>query len=85
MNDQLRKGMRRSPYRAIFEHDVKFGFATFSAVPNDVINTLTSEEDLEQFLVSTKTDARDEQFNLKHLHKRGRSCVLCGTDYVQLS
>lgn len=54
-NGQLRKGMRRSPYRAMFGCDVKFGLATSSAVPNDVINTLTSEEDLETFLA-----ARDE-------------------------
>lgn len=58
-------GIQQSPYQAMFGCDMKIGLAT-SLIPNETINVLKTEEDLEELLNNVKTASTqgDNNFQL---------------------
>ena len=62
-NSSYHSGIKRSPYAALFGSSFKVGL-TSSALPNDVIQRLQSEDDL-----SVITDETDEPTSLSETFK----------------
>lgn len=61
-------GIRQSPYQAMFGCDMKIGLPT-SLIPNETMNVLKTEEDLEKLLNNVKTASSQEEdnFQLRYL------------------